>query len=336
MELMLPVQIPDPGVRMAPGERILSIGSCFTEHIGNALQELKFNVLQNPTGILFDPVSVCRSLQSFVDPQPYLPGDLFEWQGVWHSWNHHSRFSGTSPEQVLQGLNKSQEEAHTFLKEADWLIITLGSSFSYRLLQTATSPLQPLAAGGGVANCHRAPGTWFDKHLLTIAETVEALDNTLHRLFRFNPKLKFLFTISPVRHIRDGVVENNRSKARLIEAVHHLVGKFDRLYYFPSYELVVDILRDYRFYAEDLVHPNYLATGFVLEQFLKTYTTDDTRRLLEEIRKLNIARKHRPSFPDTEAHRKFLVAQLEKARELQGRFPGLDFQEEINYFGSPG
>ena len=332
---MLPVQIPDPGVRLAPGERILSIGSCFTEHIGTALQDLKFRVLQNPNGILFDPVSVCRSLTSYIDPQPYGPADLFELQGVWHSWNHHSRFSGTDPDQVLTGLNAAQEEAHHFLKDAGWLIITLGSSFSYRLADNHTRPQQPLAAGGGVANCHRAPASWFRKHLLGIDETVEALDNTLHRLFRFNPKLKFLFTISPVRHIRDGVVENNRSKARLLEAVHHLVGKFDRLYYFPSYELVIDILRDYRFYAEDLVHPNYQATGFVLEKFLETFCTPDTRKLLDEIRKLNIARKHRPSFPDTGAHRKFLLAHLEKATRLQEEHPGRDFSQEILYFNQP-
>ncbi|RYY66838.1 MAG: GSCFA domain-containing protein [Chitinophagaceae bacterium] len=334
MEFMLPVRIPDPGVRLAPGERILSIGSCFTEHIGSALQDLKFRVLQNPNGILFDPVSVCRSLTSYVDPQPYGPGDLFEREGVWHSWNHHSCFSGTDPETVLAGINAAQEEAGRFLREADWLIITLGSSFSYRLVHTESKPTQPLASGGGVANCHRAPAAWFRKHLLGIDETVEALDNTLHRLFRFNPRLKFLFTVSPVRHIRDGVVENNRSKARLLEAVHHLVGKFDRLYYFPSYELVIDILRDYRFYAEDLVHPNYQATGFVLEQFLKTFTTEDTRQLLEEIRKLHGARRHKPSFPDTGAHRKFLETQLQKAKELQERHPELDFSEEINYFGA--
>jgi hypothetical protein len=332
MELMLPVNIPDPGVRLEPGQQILSVGSCFTEHIGTALQELKFNVLQNPNGILFDPVSVCRSLQSYIRPQSYTESDLFYLNETWHSWNHHSRFSGTDKATVLQGINSAQQSAHEFLKDAGWLIITLGSSFSYRLVKEDAKPELPLAAGGGVANCHRAPAPWFRKHLLTIDETVAALDNTIHMLFRFNPGLKIIFTISPVRHIRDGVVENNRSKARLLEAVHHLVGKFDRLYYFPSYELVIDILRDYRFYAEDLVHPNYLATGFVLEHFLKTYTSPETRKLLEEIRKLNIARKHKASFPDTEAHRKFLQAHLEKAKSLQAQHPHLDFSADIAYF----
>lgn len=333
---MLPVQIPDPGVRLEPGQRILSIGSCFTEHIGTALQELKFRVLQNPSGILFDPVSVCRSLQSYLQPQPYTDADIFQLNEAWHSWNHHSRFSGTDRDAVLHGLNASQAEAHEFLRSADWLIITLGSSFSYRLATDETRPVQPLAAGGGVANCHRAPAGWFRKHLLTIDETVSALDNTLHMLFRFNPRLRIIFTISPVRHIRDGVVENNRSKARLLEAVHHLVAKFDKLYYFPSYELVVDVLRDYRFYAEDLVHPNYLATSFVLEHFLKTYVSEGDRKLLEEVRKLNIARKHRPSFPETQAHQNFRAVNLEKARRLQEANPNLDFSKEIGFFSSDG
>ncbi|GAA4329689.1 GSCFA domain-containing protein [Flaviaesturariibacter amylovorans] len=335
MELMLPVQIPDPGVRLSHAEGILSIGSCFTEHIGTALRDLKFNVLQNPNGILFDPASVCRSLLSYIDPVPYTEQDLFALGEVWHSWNHHSRFSGTDRAAVLTGINAAQQEAHDFLKGAGWLIITLGSSFSYRLLEERTRPEAPLALSSGVANCHRAPAAWFRKHLLTIDETVAALDNTVHQLFRFNPGLRIIFTISPVRHIRDGVVENNRSKARLIEAVHHLVAKFDKLYYFPSYELVVDILRDYRFYAEDLVHPNYTATNFVLEHFLKTYTSEETRKLLEEIRKLNIARRHKPAFPDTVAHQSFLAAHLEKARQLQQLHPGLDFSQEIEYFG-PG
>jgi hypothetical protein len=330
MELMLPVFIPSPGVQIEPGQKILSIGSCFTEHIGAALGDLKFNVLQNPNGILFDPASVCRSLQAYVDPQPYTEHDLFFLNEVWHSWNHHSRFSGTDREAVLQGVNDAQQEAHVFLKEADWLIITLGSSFSYRLHHEEA--ITSLSIGAGVANCHRAPGGWFQKQMLGIDETVSLLDNVLHRLFRFNPNLKFLFTISPVRHIRDGVMENNRSKARLIEAVHHLVGKFDRLYYFPAYELVVDILRDYRFYAEDMVHPNYLATGFVLEKFLETYTSTETQKLLEEIRKLNLARKHKASFPDTDSHRNFLKAHYEKTLKLQQQNPSLDFTKELAYF----
>ena len=169
---------------------------------------------------------------------------------------------------------------------------------------------------------------------MPITETVERLDNTIHQLFYFNKKNRIIFTISPVRHIRDGVVENNRSKARLIEAVHHLVNKFDRLYYFPSYEIVIDVLRDYRFYDIDMVHPNYLATDFVLKKFLESYMSEETNELIQEIKRLVISRKHKPTHPATEAHQKFLKANLEKAKNLQQQHPYLDFEKELVYFSS--
>jgi len=225
-------------------DSILLIGSCFTEHIGNSLQELKFPVLQNPNGILFDPHSVCKSLISYIENKKYEEKDLFQLNEVWNSWQHHSRFSKLNSKEAIRQINASQEQAHEFLKKADWIIITLGSSFSYRLSQAGQSE----APGGvsdvlSVANCHRAPAKWFNKHLLGIDEIVSMLDNCYHRLLQFNPKLQIIFTVSPVRHIRDGVVENNRSKARLIESVHHMVNKFDRLNYFPAYELVIDVVK---------------------------------------------------------------------------------------------
>lgn len=339
MDFLLDIDWPKRDKLITHQQNILSVGSCFTEHIGNALKEAKFNVLQNPNGILFDPVSVCSSLVSYIRNDQYDESDLFPLHELWHSWRHHSRFSGTDKHAVLSGINASQNEAHQFLKEADWLIITLGSSFSYRLTETSvnnskSSKAAPSERGltRSVANCHRAPAQWFQKHLLTIDETVSGLDNAIHQLFRFNPKLNIIFTISPVRHIRDGVVANNRSKARLLEAVHHLVDKFDKLYYFPAYELVIDVLRDYRFYDVDLVHPNYAATGFVLEHFLKTHTSNDTLKLVEALKKIIIARKHKPQHPATTAHQNFLKAQLQKVIALQQQYRYLNLQEEIAYF----
>ena len=225
------------------------------------------------------------------------------------------------------------------MKDADWLIITLGTSFSYRLIHNEQvengqlfNILEKSLAPLPVANCHRAPAQWFQKHLMTVSEIIGALDNTIHQLFLFNKKLNIIFTISPVRHIRDGVVDNNRSKARLIEAVHHLVNKFDRLFYFPAYELVIDILRDYRFYSEDMVHPNYLATDFVLKKFLSSYTSEETKSLIEEVKKVLIARRHKPSHPSTEAHKKFIQVNLEKLKKLQHQYPLISFEEEMYFF----
>ncbi|HEY4151396.1 MAG TPA: GSCFA domain-containing protein [Chitinophagaceae bacterium] len=324
MEFQLPIQInnlPDP---ISYKDKLLLTGSCFTEHIGNKLEELKFSVLQNPHGILFDPHSVADSLVSYVHNRQYTADDLVYLNELWQSWQHHSIFSNINKDECLRLINESQARAHAFLKQADWIIITLGSSFSYRLAEN----------GLPVANCHRAPAQAFRKHLMSIEEINTVLDNCIHQLFHFNPKLRILFTVSPVRHLRDGVVENNRSKARLIEVVHHLVGKFDRLFYFPAYELVIDVLRDYRFYDIDMAHPNYPATEFVLEKFRQHFIDERSRQLMEEIKKIVTARKHRPLQPGTQAHRQFLYTHLVKAKELQEKHPFLDFGIEIDHFNT--
>jgi hypothetical protein len=316
-------------------DKILLVGSCFTEHIGNALADLKFPVLQNPNGILFDPVSVCKSLVSYLQNKKFNEEDLFLLNEVWNSWDHHSRFYHIDKKECLDRINESQQKAHDFLKNADWLIVTLGSSFSYQLMESSSQIPSPAGGGGGaIANCHRAPAQWFKKHLLGIDETISQLDYCYHQLKQFNPGLKIIFTISPVRHIRDGVIENNRSKARLIEAVHHMVDKFESLYYFPAYELVIDVLRDYRFYDVDMVHPNYPATEFVMEKFCESFIDEKSSSLMDEIRKIVIARKHKALQPATNAHKLFLKTFLEKTKELQAAYPFLDFKEEMNYFAT--
>lgn len=302
--------------------KIMLVGSCFTEHIGNSLLDLKFSILQNPNGILFETESVTRSLVSYIKNQQYTDADLFHYNELWQSWNHHSRFSNPSKDEALAGINQSQASAHAFLKEADWLIITLGSSFVYRLTKENRF----------VANCHKAPGQWFTKHLIPIDDQISLLDNTIHQLFHFNRKLKIIFTISPVRHLRDGVVENNRSKARLLETVHHLVNKFDRLFYFPAYELVIDVLRDYRFYDIDLAHPNYAATQFVMEKFTDYAFNEPTKVLLKDIRQIVIAKNHKPFHAGSQQHKQFLKQHYEKTNQLLEQYPHLDLAAELEYF----
>jgi hypothetical protein len=332
MDLQIPIQISTLSTPVNYQDNIMLMGSCFTEHIGEKLEELKFSVLQNPNGILFDPASVVSSLVSYIQNKQYQSEELFYYNEVWQSWQHHSRFSKTDLQDCLRGINASQQEAHAYLKTANWLIITLGTSFSYRLTEQVPLSFRRGAVRGAVANNHRTPAGWFNKHLLTIEETTTMLDNCLHQLFQFNPGLKIIFTVSPVRHIRDGVIDNNRSKARLIEVVHHLVNKFDKLYYFPAYELVIDVLRDYRFYDIDMVHPNYQATSFVLDKFMRHFVDEKAQQLAEEIKKIVIARKHKPFQPATEAHKRFLKTHLEKAQELQKKYPFLNLDEDIRYF----
>lgn len=323
---MLDIDIKSPSKKITYADNILLIGSCFTDHIGRRLNDLKFSVLQNANGILFDPVSVSKSLSSYIDNKQYEETDLFYLNELWQSWNHHSVFSGMIPEEVITNINLSQAKAHNYLKETDWLIITLGSSFTYKLINTQQF----------VANCHRAPAQWFAKHLLTSQDTILSLEDSINKLRNFNPDLKIIFTISPVRHIRDGVIENNRSKARLIEAVHYLVEKFNHTYYFPAYELVIDILRDYRFYDIDLVHPNYAATEFVFNKFEQNFIADETHVFMEEIKKINNSYHHKPFQSQTAAHKLFLQNSLKSVKSLQEKLPKLDFSKEINYFSDLG
>lgn len=326
MNFMLDLHIKPPERLISYHDNIMVAGSCFTEHIGGRLKQLKFSVLQNPNGILFDPISVCNSLLSYVQNKQYDPADLFYLNELWQSWQYHSIFSGMQQDEVLQQINRSQQQAHNFLMKANWLIITLGSSFSYQLT----------TSGEPVANCHRAPAQWFQKRLLGIEEIVAAFSNGIGRLMQFNPNLNIIFTVSPVRHIRDGVIENNRSKARLIEAVHELVSRWANVYYFPAYELVIDVLRDYRFYDVDMVHPNYAATEFVFEKFTQYFVDADARRLSEEIKNIVTAYHHKPFQPKTIAHKNFLSAYLKKIQHFQQNNPHIDFSDEIRYFSNNG
>ena len=330
MDMMLNIDLKKLVPPISYRDKIMLVGSCFTEHIGNALGDLKFSILQNPNGILFGPDAVCKSLLSYAENKKYTEADLFQLNEVWNSWQHHSRFSNLSSGEAIRIINESQQQAHDFLQEADWLIITLGSSFTYRLTQQAATTKH--AIGDTVANCHRAPANWFTKEMLEVEDIKSMLEDCLKRLKEFNPKLKFIFTVSPVRHIRDGVVENNRSKARLIESVHYIDAKFESAYYFPAYELVIDVLRDYRFYDIDLVHPNYPATEFVLEKFAESCIDENTQQLMQEVKKIIIARKHKPFQPETKAHLQFLITHFEKAKLLQEKYSFLDLKEELVYF----
>jgi hypothetical protein len=308
--------------------KLLLIGSCFTENIGEKLDRYKFTTLQNPNGILFNPVSVADALTDYIENKKFTTDELFIYNECWHSWKHHSRFSGLNADEVLQKINTSTQSAHLFLKETDYVFLTLGSSWVYELTDKATNA----KVGTAAANNHKAPSSWFHRKLLTTEEVLQVLDDAINRLFLFNSKLKIIFTISPVRHLREGVVENNRSKAALIQAVHQLADTFEKLYYFPAYELVIDDLRDYRYYAEDLVHPNYFATQYVWEKLVDACMNEKTKVLLEEIRAINLAYHHKAFNPSSEQHKKFLQSFYQKTKALQEAYSYLNFEKELNYF----
>ena len=322
MQMFLNLDVPLLSRPFTYTDNILLIGSCFTEHISDRLEQHKFKVLSNPHGILFNPLSVSDSLTSYIDAKLYAAEELFYLNELWNSWDHHTRFSNTNIDLALSAINQSQAEAAEYIRNADWVIITLGSAFQYYLKES----------GRPVGNNHRAPAQWFEKRLLSIETITQSMSHTLEKLFAANPFVQVLFTISPVRHIRDGVVDNNRSKARLIEAVHSLCGSFEKAHYFPAYELVIDILRDYRFYDIDMVHPNFPATSFVWEHFVKSCVSPQVHILMQQVQELTTARSHRSRFPDTEAHKKFKRIYAEKTKSLMERYSFLDLNAELQYF----
>lgn len=319
MNFFLPIDIPYLQTRICYEDKIYLIGSCFTEHMTRFLSKAKFQVADNAHGILFNPISVCKSLHDVMEKKVYSEDDLFFLNEYFHSWFHHSDFSDMDSETCLAKINNTIATHHHFLKEAKYILITLGSAFAYKLKEKNQY----------VSNNHRAPHDWFSKDLLSIETIQNELMQVQKQLSEFNPNCKIIFTISPVRHSRDGVIENNRSKARLLEAVHSLSDT----YYFPAYEIVIDVLRDYRFYDIDLVHPNYAATLYVWEKFVQHCIHNDCFETMKEMEELHKALHHKPKSALSVAHQKFKESFFEKTKALKERFPFLNFEEELRYFG---
>ena len=306
-------------------DSLMLMGSCFTEQIGNRLLAHKFDVLQNPNGILFNPVSISHAIETYISNKIFNEDDLFFNNELYGSWLHHTQFSGLDKNEVLNEINNSQFKAHSFLKKANWLMLTLGSSFIYEKIGTEDNSYSNV-----VANCHKVPADKFNRRLLTSNAVAQILKDISDKLSKFNPGLKIIFTISPVRHLREGFVENNRSKAALIEAVHSITNE-ESIFYFPSYELVIDDLRDYRFYAEDLVHPNYAATKYIWEKFVPVCIDKASRDIIDEVNEINSACAHKPFKKNSKAHHSFLAKYLSKTIQLQNKFPYINFEKESQF-----
>jgi hypothetical protein len=316
--------IPQPfELKIKHSEKLFLIGSCFTEQIGAKLSHHKFRTIENPNGILFNPLSITQSISSYISNKQYTEADLFFHNEIWGSWDHHTKFSSIHKAECFSKINHSQQQAHDFLQQTDWLLITLGSSFVYMLDKVRA-----------VANCHKVPTDKFDKILLTAEQIMNELQIMITELQAFNPGIKIIFTISPVRHLRDGFVENNRSKANLITAVHQLTEQCKAVYYFPAYELVIDDLRDYRFFAEDMVHPNYQATNYVWEKFIYACINEEAKLLMKEINSLKAAFHHKPFNPESNQHNTFLLTNFKKAEELKLKYNYLELEDLLSYFKS--
>ncbi|SHJ94083.1 GSCFA domain-containing protein [Pseudozobellia thermophila] len=293
--------------------RLVFLGSCFSENIGEKFTYFKFRSLRNPFGILFHPLAIENLVSRALRKKRYTQDDIFYHNERWQCYDAHSDLSALSQETLLGALNNGLEKTAEHLATATHIGITLGTAWVYRHLETDTV----------VANCHKVPQRQFSKELLGIAEMMVALNTIMDSVRSINPKAQFILTVSPVRHLKDGFVENQRSKARLISAVHAVLQ--EGVSYFPSYEIQMDELRDYRFYKEDMVHPNRLAVEYIWEKFSAVWIVEKARPVMDRVDAVQRGLLHRPFYPDSEQHRKFSENLEKKMENLREEFPFMDF-----------
>jgi len=324
MSFLTEIQIPEFPWKMDYSKSMMFFGSCFSENIGQKMLDLKFKVDMNPFGILYNPESIANSLRLLINKKVFTEEDLFFEQGLWNSFYHHSRFSNTDSNVALETINNRISSSAEFLKTVDYLVITFGTSWVYELIKT----------GKIVSNCHKVPAAEFKRYRLGVYEITETYRDLLEDLWKFNPALKIIFTVSPIRHWKDGAIENQVSKATLLLAIDRLKTGFGENVcgYFPSYELMMDELRDYRFYAEDMLHLSPVAVDYIFERFSKTMISKESANLFKDIIKIRKAVLHRPVSPETAKFKQFIQQSLFLVVDLNDQFPFIDFSSERNYF----
>ncbi len=315
---------PEPSpFRIDHTSKILFTGSCFTNNIGQRLKDLGFPVIVNPFGVVYNPLSIKKNIDRLLEGREYTEQDLEYHNELWFSFDHHSSFSGTDRAAVLRQINDSLHEASALLQGADYVLLTFGTAWVYRLLKT----------GEVVCNCHKVPAREFSRELMSVDGITQACAGLIRAVRKKNPSARFLFTISPVRHWKDGHFGNQVSKASLVLAVKNILDHFNTMTaYFPAYELLIDDLRDYRYYADDLLHPSNQAIEYIWEKFSQTFFSDETSHLNREIAALALAASHRPLSGSTTGHRKFLEIQLRKTLELQHKHPAIDLSRYRIHF----
>jgi len=319
MKFRTEVIIPESAFKIDHRQKIAMIGSCFTSNIGERLEDDKFDVSINPYGILFNPMSVAKAVEACVNQCFISEEYLIDTGEQWVSLDHHSQFNSADKKEVMDEINNSILKAKNYYNNADVLIVTLGTAWVYRYNKTEEY----------VANCHKIANKEFTKELLKVSEIVETYESVLLNLRASNRKLKVIFTVSPVRHWKDGVVENNQSKAVLQLAIKELVSQFDYVSYFPSYEIVMDELRDYRFYKEDMLHPNDVAVDYIYQKFKATYYSSETLLLNQKIKKIKLAVNHRPFNFKAESHLLFIGKTKALIQQVSNENAYLNFTKEL-------
>jgi hypothetical protein len=317
MDFRTPVEWHGESEEIKYSDHVLLMGSCFAENVGGLLLENKFSCDVNPFGILYNPLSIAKALRQMLDGKVYTMDDLFDSGGQWHSWMHHSSFSSTDADECLSRINSRLEKAALALPRTSWLIMTWGTAFAYEKDSEV------------VGNCHKQPDRLFTRRLLDVDTICGEWNDTLREAKQRFPGLKVMLSVSPIRHLKDGLHGNLISKSVLLLAIDRLCRELDFCHYFPSYEIVMDELRDYRFYAEDMLHPSPLAVKYIWECFCSTYMSKDTQRVMKEWADIQKGLAHRPFNPDSDAYRRFLSQIVLKIEELKEKFPYFEVQKEL-------
>jgi len=316
-----PVELAPSQQKITYKDKIMMLGSCFTENIGKQLHEAFFQVDINPFGVLYNPLSISMSLERLIENKVFSRSDIFEYQSLWHSFFHSSSFSDVSPEKTLSNIQARFDESCSFLKNTDFLLLTFGTAWVFEDRKTQTV----------ISNCHKLPSQHFNRRRLSIEEIVEHYTLLIAQLQQLNPSLHLIFTVSPIRHWKDGAHENNLSKSILLLSIEELQKKFKNVDYFPAYEIQMDELRDYRFYASDMLHPSETAINYIWEKFSDTYFSEKTKQIKQRLEMLREKINHRPLHPNSPEYVSFLQQiELEK-NNILNEYPFLkDRIKDVN------
>jgi len=329
MELITKIHIPKSNQPIDYNSRIISFGSCFAENMGEKLEYFKFQTTTNPYGILFHPLAIEKLISSALSEKQFTEKDIFFHNERWHCFDVHSDLSNEDKKMFIKQLNTTLLETKKALLDATHCIITLGTAWVYRFKKTNQV----------AANCHKVPQKAFEKVLLSIEEIETSLENSIAILRKVNPNIIFIFTISPVRHLKDGFVENQVSKSHLISALQGVLNKKNSPLlwggdgggdYFPSFEIIMDELRDYRFYAEDMLHPSQVAINYIWRRFVETWISEEVLPTMKEVESIQRDLRHKPFHKKSKAHVAFLSKLEEKIYQLQKKYKHIHFSETPN------
>lgn len=292
---------------------ILTLGSCFSENIGRKMQDVFFLTEVNPFGVLYNPVSIQNSIELLLEKESFTKSDIFEHHSLWQSFSHSGLFSDVTPEKCLTRINNRFTKAAHFLKNTDFLLITFGTAWVF----------EEKKSGRVVSNCHKLPANYFIRRRLTVGEIAAGYFALITKLNELLPQLNIILSVSPIRHLKDGAHENTVSKSALLMAIDEIQKQFGNVVYFPAYEILMDELRDYRFYAADMLHPSEVAVDYIWQKFSETFFSEETIHIKKQLEQLTADKAHHPLHPDSDEFKLFLKNINVREMNLLKQYPFL-------------